>query len=147
MLYRIAFDGANDAEHDEGADDGAKGEHEAGKLETFERLRSREMLLRRPSRRRTARRLTMDVSDPHSKGKKRMEMTQRTENSHMQETSIPCQPLSQRNTLIYSRNIPQILVITSISSTRRMTNPEMKTCPNDSKFLSLQIEKRMVGIS
>jgi hypothetical protein len=53
MLYRIAFDEADDAEH---------GEDEIGKI--FERRLSTEMLRRRPRGRRAARRLTMDVSDP-----------------------------------------------------------------------------------
>jgi hypothetical protein len=62
MLYRIAFDEADDAEHGEGDGDGENGEHEIGKI--FKRRLSTKMLRRRPRRRRTARRLTMDVSDP-----------------------------------------------------------------------------------
>jgi hypothetical protein len=100
---RVVFDEDDNAEHDEGHGDEEKGEHEVGR--TFEWRLLREKLWRRPSRRRTARRLTMDVSDPIPK-KARKKITQRTENNHRQETSIPCQPLSQRNTLIDSRDIP-----------------------------------------
>jgi hypothetical protein len=67
--------------------DGENGEHEIGKI--FERRLSTEMLRRRPRRRRTARRLTTDVSDPIPK-KARKKITQRTENNYIQETSIPC---------------------------------------------------------
>jgi hypothetical protein len=85
--YRIAFDEANDAEHDAGDGDGENGEDEVGKI--FERCLSTEMLQRRPSRRRTARRLTMDVSDPIPK-KAKKKITQPTENNYIQGTSIPC---------------------------------------------------------
>ena len=49
----------------------------------------------------------MSISDSIPRNaKKKIKTAQRTGDDHIQETSIPCQPLSQGNASITSHNIP-----------------------------------------